>query len=302
MKISKGKGKADPYAVPQWLLSNTENPSDAAMLEKYGLKPNDAILAEEKHLGIYEDLLNNRSAVLLAGGAAQNTARGAQYILPPKSTIYIGCVGKDKYADILREKNDAAGVRAEYLVDSKHPTGRCGVIITGQDRSMCTDLAAANEYKIDHLKSPEIWKLVKQARVYFVGGYHLTVSVPAILSLAEEAAANDKIFVLSLSAPFIPLFFKDQLAQTSKYWDYVIGNETEARSWAEGQGHETRDVKEIALLMAKLPKENEKKKRTVVITQGTEQTVVAVQGEKEVREFGIMKVGKESICDTTGAG
>ena len=48
------------------------------MLEKYGLKPNDAILAEEKHMGIYEDLLSNRKAQLVAGGAAQNTARGAQ--------------------------------------------------------------------------------------------------------------------------------------------------------------------------------------------------------------------------------
>ena len=48
------------------------------MLEKYGLKANDAILAEEKHMGIYEDLLQNRNAKLIAGGAAQNTARGAQ--------------------------------------------------------------------------------------------------------------------------------------------------------------------------------------------------------------------------------
>jgi adenosine kinase len=167
---------------------------------------------------------------------------------------------------------------------------------------MCTDLAAANEYKIDHLKSPEIWKLVQQAKVYFVGGYHLTVCVPAILALAEEAAKEDKVFIMSLSAPFIPLFFKDQLAQTSKYWDYVIGNETEARSWAEGQGHQTRDVKEIALMMAGLPKENSKRKRTVIFTQGTEGTVVAVQGEKEVKEFGIKEIGKEEICDTNGAG
>lgn len=29
-------------------------------------------------MGIYEDLLQNRQAKLLAGGAAQNTARGAQ--------------------------------------------------------------------------------------------------------------------------------------------------------------------------------------------------------------------------------
>ena len=130
----------------------------------------------------------------------------------------------------------------------------------------------------------------------------MTVSVPATLALAEEAAKEDKTFVMSLSAPFIPLFFKDQLAQTSKYWDYVIGNETEARSWAEGQGHETRDVSQIARMMAELPKENEKKKRTVVITQGTERTVVAVQGGEGVREFAVREVGKESICDTNGAG
>ena len=253
-------------------------------------------------MGLYEDLLTNRSAVLLAGGAAQNTARGAQYLLPPKSTLYIGCVGKDKYADILREKNDAAGVRAEYLVDSEKPTGRCGVIITGQDRSMCTDLAAANEYKVDHLNSPAIWKLVEQAQVYYVGGYHLTVSVPAILALAEEASKKNKVFILSLSAPFIPLFFKDQLAQTSKYWDYLIGNETEARSWAEGQGLETRDVKEIARLLADLPKENGKRKRTVIITQGTESTVVAVQGDKQIQDFVIVEVGKQDIYDTNGAG
>ena len=90
--------------------------------------------------------------------------------------------------------------------------------------------------------------------------------------------------------------------QTSKYWDYIIGNETEARSWAEGQGHETRDVKEIARLVAELPKENGKRKRVVVFTQGTEETVVAVQGEKGAKEFGIKVVGKEEIVDTNGAG
>jgi adenosine kinase len=29
--------------------------SDEEMLQKYGLKANDAILAEEKHMGIFED-------------------------------------------------------------------------------------------------------------------------------------------------------------------------------------------------------------------------------------------------------
>ena len=52
------------------------------MLSKYGLKPNDAILAEDKHMGLYEDLLQNHNAKLIAGGAAQNTTRGAQVCLP----------------------------------------------------------------------------------------------------------------------------------------------------------------------------------------------------------------------------
>lgn len=52
--------------------------SDAALLQKYGLKDNDAILAEDKHMGLYEELLQNHDAKLIAGGAAQNTARGAQ--------------------------------------------------------------------------------------------------------------------------------------------------------------------------------------------------------------------------------
>lgn len=251
---------------------------------------------------LYEDLLQNHNAVQIAGGAAQNTARGAQYILPPKSVLYIGAVGKDKYADILRAACDKAGLRTEYLTVDNVPTGRCGVIITGHDRSMCTHLAAANEYKIEHLKSPEIWKLVENAQVYYVGGYHLTVCVPAALALAEEAAAKNKIFMLSLSAPFIPQFFKDQVAATSPYWDYVVGNETEVRSWAESQGHKTQDVKEIALLLAELPKKNQARKRVVTVTQGTDPTVIAVQGEKTTKEVKVHPIGKEEINDTNGAG
>ena len=144
------------------------------MLDKYGLKANDAILAEEKHLGIYEDLLNNYEAKLLAGGAAQNTARGAQYILPPNSVVFIGGVGDDKYAAILQDAVKKAGLRVEYRVDPEHPTGRCGVVITGHHRSMCTDLGAANHYALDHLKKPEIWQLVENAEVYYIGGYHFT--------------------------------------------------------------------------------------------------------------------------------
>jgi adenosine kinase len=167
---------------------------DQALLDKYDLKANDAILADpEKHMGLFEDLIQNYKAVLIAGGAAQNTARGAQYMLAPNSTVYIGCIGKDKYGQTLEKISGEAGVKTEYLYDEKTPTGRCGVVITGHNRSLCTDLAAANNYKIEHLKEERIWKQVENAQVFYVGGFHLTVCVPAIKALAEEAAAKGKV-------------------------------------------------------------------------------------------------------------
>lgn len=79
-------------------------------------------------------------------------------------------MGNDSYADTLQASCQKASVRAEYLVDETHPTGRCGVMITGKNRSLCADIGAANHYKIEHLKRPEILEIAESAQVYFVGG------------------------------------------------------------------------------------------------------------------------------------
>ena len=149
--------------------------------------------------------------------------------------------------------------------------------------------------------------MVEKTPVYYVGGFHLTVCPPAIMKLAIEAASNDKIFMLSLSAPFIPQFFKDPLAEVLPYTDYVFGNETEAVAWAESQGHKytTKDVAEIAKLLAKSPKKNQKRPRTVVFTQGTDPTITAAatsSGEIEVKQYPVHTIEKEKINDTNGAG
>lgn len=73
------------------------------MIEKYGMKLNDTVLAEPHQLGLYDDLIQNHAAKLIPGGGAQNTARGAQYMLPADSVWYVGCVGDDDYAAILRK-------------------------------------------------------------------------------------------------------------------------------------------------------------------------------------------------------
>ena len=64
-----------------------------AMLEKYGLKANDAILYEKEDL--YDELLKDYKVDYIAGGATQNSCRVAQWLLPDKKSVaFFVCVGK----------------------------------------------------------------------------------------------------------------------------------------------------------------------------------------------------------------
>ncbi|KAI5961076.1 ADO1 [Candida margitis] len=280
---------------------------DKSYLSKYDLKDNDAILAEDKHLPIYDEILQKPDLILVAGGAAQNTARGAQYILPPQSVVYFGSVGNDVYAERLNEANEAYGLTTRYQVQSEFATGKCAALIYDHHRSLVTDLAAANHFKPEHLQKPENWSIVENATHYYIGGFHLTVSPEAILLLGKEATKANKPLALNFSAPFIAQFFKDQLDSVLPYVDYVIANESEAEAYA--QSHELKvdhkDVVAIAKEIVKLPKQNTKIPRTVIFTQGTEPTVTVTDlgnGEVEVHQYPVQQLKKEDVVDTNGAG
>jgi adenosine kinase len=114
-----------------------------------------------------------------------------------------------------------------------------------------------------------------------------------------------KIFMLSLSAPFIPQFFKDQLDSVVPYTDYLIGNESEALSYSESHGWGITEPVEIAKKLATLPKKNTQRNRIAIVTQGTLPTIAAIvksNGEVEVKQFKIRELSKEQITDTNGAG
>lgn len=129
------------------------------------------------------------------------------------------------------------------------------------------------------------------------------VCPPAIFTLGEEAAANNKVFIVNVSAPFIAEFFKDPLDESSKYWDYVICNETEAGAYAKSHGLPSEtDIPAIAKHLANLPKANAKRPRVAVVTQGTEPTVVAQQGQDDVKQYPVHAIAQEQINDTNGAG
>lgn len=273
------------------------------LLTKYDLPKNLALLAEEKHLPIYDEMIKDYTVEYIAGGATQNSIRVAQWMMDVKgASSYFGCVGKDSFADKLNASAKEANVNAMYMEDETTATGTCAVLITGSERTLCANISAANNFKPSHLEKADVWAVVEKAKFYYVSGFFLTVSVESILKVAEHAAAENKVMMMNLAAPFISQvpIFKDRLMQTAPFWDIIFGNETEAEAFSEAAGFETKDLKEIALKLSQMPKKNSARPRIAIITHGSKSTTVAVDGK--VTEYSVDTVAEADIVDTNGAG
>lgn len=286
-------------------LLDISAPVDTEFLAKYpDVKMGNAILADpEKHLPIYEQLAAMDKVEYIAGGSTQNTIRIAQWMLGDEaagSTAFIGCVGKDEYGKKLAACMEKDGVKPYYMVDEKTATGTCAVLVNDKERSLVANLSAANNYKIDHLKTVE--GVLEAAKVVYIAGFFTTVSPDSIMHVAKHCDSNGKKFMMNLSAPFIMQVppFKKALEDALPYTDIIFGNETEATTFGEAFKYEEKTVEEIAKKMSTIPMADSKKKRTVIITQGCDPVVVAINGK--IQKFDVPKIAKEAIVDTNGAG
>lgn len=288
-------------------------------LEKYGLRPNDAILAdEEKHKELFHDMIDNHTPITyLPGGATQNAIKVAQWLLPTRhATTYFGCIAKDKFGEILEQKCDELSVNAVYQYSKTAGTGTSAVLINGtthENRSMVANLAAANGFTREHLDEPAHFKLVESARYFYIAGFFLTACPQAAFEIGDHVVAacqksgtktvgdgKGKLLATNLSAPFIPQFFTEPLLKMIEYSDILFGNETEAAAFGEAIKAGTTDLKEIALKAAALPKRFTERPRMVVFTQGKDPVIVVQDGK--IKEFAVPAFEQSKIVDTNGAG
>ncbi|CAN0825536.1 Adenosine kinase 2 [Linum grandiflorum] len=275
---------------------------DQAFLTKYGIKVNDAILAQDKHLPMYDEMLSRYKVDYIAGGSTQNTIRVAQWMIQkPGSTSYIGCIGNDKFGEEMTKNAKQAGVNVcltsliyqlIYWVVCFH-ISLLGSIIR------CI-IVWTRLLQPEHVLSVFLMVRVEKARYYYIAGFFFTVSPESILLVAEHAAATNKIFLTNLSAPFICEFYNDVLEKVLVYADFVFGIGIEARMFAKVHGWETENVEEIAIRISQWAKASETRKRIVVITRGAEPAVVAEDGK--VTLFPVTVLPKEKLVDTNGTG
>ncbi|KAG1680076.1 Adenosine kinase 2 [Nymphon striatum] len=250
------------------LLDITVNNGDA-LLEKYEMEANTAILAEEKHKPMYKEMVDNYEVEYTAGGATQNTMRIIQWMVGlPNIVSFMGCIGKDKFGEVLEKEATSASIIVKYQYNTTEPTGTCAVVLTsnGTKRSLCANLAAANLFHESHLEKEDNFESVKSAQFYYISGFFITVSPNSMLKVAKHANEFNK----------------------------------EAAEFAKHQNIGVEKIPDIALFMSEMEKVNVTRRRMVVITQGDDQIVVAYDGK--VNYYNPTKVPADEIVDTNGAG
>merc|ERR1712007_332440 len=141
---------------------------------------------------------------------------------------------------------------------------------------------------------PSNWQVIQSAKIVYSAGFFATVSPDAIKDVSAEKAKDGGIYCMNLSAPFLMQVppFKAVFVETMPFVDFLFGNETEALTWAETEGWETTDLQFIAIRLSLIPSAKSRK-RTVVITQGCDPTIVCINGQ--ISEFSVVAVPKEKL-------
>eukprot|EP00924_Labyrinthula_sp_SR-Ha-C_P011612 maker-scaffold_17-snap-gene-3.34-mRNA-1 protein AED:0.02 eAED:0.02 QI:58/1/1/1/1/1/3/58/377 len=314
-KTTHYEGPGSQQKVSEGYLLGVGNPlldlvvdADQDFLDKYVEKKDQKlpILANESQKPMYEEIMSKFSdnVQFIAGGATQNSIRVANWLMnSEKSCSFIGSVGEDQYAEILEKACKEEGVAPYYYKTKEDSTGLCAVLVTNKERTLVTDLSAANLYNFEHTNKQEIQEVIQKASVFYISSFFLTPdeNIKTCENIAKNAADGNKLFCMNLSAPFImqvPPFF-ERVQKLIPFMDYVFGNETEAQALIDAFGWKC-SLQEAALKLSSIEKVNGSRGRIVVFTQGKHPTIVASDGEITV--FDVPPLDQELLVDTNGAG
>jgi len=276
---------------------------DDDFIKTYEVQIGSGILATNRQLPMYEEMLRLPSVQYIPGGATLNSIRIAQWILRARATEpctgFMGAVGEDTYGDYIENICRMEGVSTCFMRIPGVPSGTCAVCIKNGERGLVASLSAANMFVLEHIRENET--LLNSASIVYSSGFFLNCCQGKVsIFVAERTKLNGGIFCINLAAGYIPKKYPKELARLITLSDYVFGNDREAEAYGESIGLEDISSRNVARYIAKLPREKSGP-RTVVITQGASCTVLA-RSDGLFMEIPSIRVPREHIVDLNAAG
>lgn len=141
---------------------------DESFLRQYELPLNDAVSASEKHEKLFKEL-EMLACHRQPGGSVTNTARVTQWIVKsPHLVTYVGAVGTDSLGKMLKNCLPEEGIECIWVEHKDVPTGKCAVLVCGQNRTLCTNLGASKIFRNEDFLMPSVQKRLTDAKFVYL--------------------------------------------------------------------------------------------------------------------------------------
>lgn len=289
---------------------------DEDFLKEYELEKNCAYVYGPQYRQLFERILTHDTLHVSPGGAGLNTARVAQWmwqhVLDKTSghVMYVGCVGRDKYGEQIREKAVKDGVTMELEVSTSLPSGLCAVCKVGDDRTLIANVSSASALSDDFLASAAVERGRAVANVVYTTAYANVCRVQQTLRTMAGTRTRTlpsgakQVTAMGLSNRKVLEEFGEDLVDVLEKVDIVIGNREEMADlammlqWVPSDMSDTELAEKIATEMMY----DKHTVRRVIMTRGLEPIVYATS-EGLVGEVVVApKAPSKDKLKTTGAG
>lgn len=210
----------------------------------------------------------------------------------PNIATFMGCVGNDEEARIMKDDVVKNGLEVVYEVNRDARTGVCIVALTDNNRSLIAKLNAASLCTIGHFDAN--WFIVEKSQYYYCTGFFLSTCSEAIMRIAKYSLEQNRKFIFNVSAPAICSRYCNEICNLMPYIDILIGNNDEIATLYENvlgimvslslifylqnfyfffQNTEYDSLHKKIKYFATMPKLNSVK-RTVIVTRGHEPIIL----------------------------
>ena len=280
--------------------------TDEDSIQKFGLEWGRTVFANDKNIGIFDELEKKPEVSYVPGGSIQNSLRVASWCLKMYDSTknkyrltMLGCVGNDVYKDKIVNALEESGVTPLLQVNDKMKSSRCAVGIFKKERCLVPEIKASNTLSEEHIEKNK--DIIGGNDCLLIEGYFIVEKYDICLGLAKHFINNKKPVIFTLSAVFLMLYHLDKVLEIANMSDLIFGNMEECEALAGQKGETFQETIEMA------HKKMAPRDRILIITCGSRGVFGSKYNyETQQLEFVLQRfpsfIKHEDIVDLNGAG
>ena len=298
-----------PNAITrEWLISIVDISAEIEkeVVEKYSLPWGQTVFANEKNIGIFEELEKRKDVSYIPGGSIQNSLRVCSWCLKmcktpktKKKITMLGCTGDDSYRKKIIDALEESGVTPLLQINKEASTSRCACGINQKERCLVPQIKASNLLSKDFVD--ENIKEILSHEAIIIEGYFLVEQFEICKNLVKSFKEAKKPVIFTLSAVFLLENHLDKMIEIANDSDIIFCNMEEAEALAGKKAENYSET--IANAYRKLSPMD----RMLIVTCGSRGVFSSKFNYEEDRlEFVLQGfptfIKTSEIVDTNGAG